>query len=165
MDSDSKITRLYRTENIITEEVTEKLDVFQARFTKVDEFGWWDFEQCQTDSGMQFIYRNFQERLSLRGLKITLEAPDHQEMNGQVEVSWRTLRTIAHSIMVNARVLEEYIYFALMYTSHHIFIVLPINHLIKQEGELTTPHKLATGTGYSVSNLGVIYIFHVLYEN
>ena len=34
----------------------------------------------------------------------TLAAPEHQEMKGQVEVTWRTLHTIAHSLMVHARV-------------------------------------------------------------
>ena len=58
------------------------------------------------------------------------EAPEQQEMNVQVEVTWRTLRTIAHYIMVNARVLEAYIHFALIYTIDHIFLVLPIKDMI-----------------------------------
>ena len=35
----------------------DKLDMFQARFEKVDEFGWWDMEIIQTESGMQFTYK------------------------------------------------------------------------------------------------------------
>ena len=42
-------------------------------------------------------------------------------MNGQVEVTWITLRTIAHFLMVHARVSEAYIHFELMYTTYHIF--------------------------------------------
>ena len=38
-------------ENITTEDVMEKLDMFQARFGKVDEFGLWDMEKIQTDTG------------------------------------------------------------------------------------------------------------------
>ena len=83
-------------------------------------------------------------------------------MNGQVELVWRTLHTIAHSIMVHARVWDKYIHFGLMYTTHHIFIALPINHLIKQDGELTTSHKVVTGTKTSLSNICVLF-FHVLY--
>ena len=41
-------------------------------------------------------------------------------MNGQVEVTWRTLRTISHSLMVHVRVSEAYINFALIYTVYHI---------------------------------------------
>ena len=40
-----------------------------------------------------------------------LAAPEHQEMNGQFEVTWRTLRTITHSLMVHAIVSESYIHF------------------------------------------------------
>ena len=38
------------------------------------------------------------------GVRLTLVAPEYQEMNRQVEVTWRTLRTVAHSLMVQARV-------------------------------------------------------------
>ena len=54
-----------------------------------------------------------------------LAAPEHQETNGQVEVTWRTLRTVAHSLMVHARVPEVYVHFALMYRLDNIFPVLP----------------------------------------
>ena len=71
-------------------------------------------------------------------------------MNGQVEMKWQTLKTIAHSIMVHTRVSEEYIHFSLIYTTDNIFPVLPIKHLVNQYGEPTTPHKLETGTKTSV---------------
>ena len=86
-----------------------------------------------------------------------LAAPEHQEMNGQVEVTWRTLRTNAHSLMVHARVPEVYITFALMYTTDHIFPVLLIKDLINENGDPTIPHKLATGTKPSVSHLRVLF--------
>ena len=88
---------------------------------------------------------------------MTLTAPQHQEINRQVEVTWRTLRTIVHSLMVHARVLEAYIHFALMYITDHIFPFLPIKYLINEGGDTTTPHKLATGTKPSVSHLCVLF--------
>ena len=42
MDAYYNIPKLYVTENITTEEVMEKQDMFQKIFGKVDEFGWWD---------------------------------------------------------------------------------------------------------------------------
>ena len=69
----------------------------------------------------------------------------------------RTLRTVAHSLMVNARVTEVYINFALMYTTDHIFLVLPIKDLINEDGDPTTPPKLATGTKPSVSHLRMLF--------
>ena len=88
---------------------------------------------------------------------MTLASPEHQEMNGQVEVTWRTLRSILHSLMVHARVSEAYIQFALMYTTYHIFPVLPIKYMINEDVYPKTPHKLATGTEPSVSHLSVLF--------
>ena len=44
-----------------------------------------------------------------------------------------------------------------MYTTDHIFLVLPIKDLINEDGDPTTPHKLATGTKPSVSHLHVLF--------
>ena len=35
---------------ISTEEVMDELDMFQSRFVKIDEFGWWDLEIVSSDS-------------------------------------------------------------------------------------------------------------------
>ena len=88
---------------------------------------------------------------------MTLAAPEHQEMNEQVEVTWRTLCTISHSLMLHARVSEACIHFALMYMIDHIFPVLSIKYLINEDGDPTTPHKLATGTKTIVSHLRVLF--------
>ena len=114
MDANSKATKIYVMENITTEEVMDNLYMFQARLGKLDEFGCWDMEIIQTDNGLQFNSKDFQEGLSVRVLQLILSALDHQEMNGQVEVTWQKLRTTAHSIMVPARVLNEYTLVELM---------------------------------------------------
>ena len=86
-----------------------------------------------------------------------LAVPEHQEMNRQVEVTWRALRTIAQSFMVHDRVSEVYIYFALMYMTYHIFPVLSIKDLIIEDGDPNTPYKLATGTKPLVLYLSVLF--------
>ena len=83
-------------------------------------------------------------------------------MNGQVEVTWRTLRTVAHALMVHARVPEIYVHFALMYTTYHIFPVLPIKDIINKDCDPTTPYKLATGKKPSVSHLRVLFCLCVV---
>ena len=69
---------------------------------------------------MQFTSMEFQYKYQTRGVWLTFVAPEHQEMSGQVKVIQRKLHTIAHSLMVHARVSEAYIHFALMYTEEHI---------------------------------------------
>ena len=83
-------------------------------------------------------------------------------MNRQVEVTWRTLRIISHSLMVHAIVLEAFIHFVLMYTTDHIFPALQIKYLINEDGDLTTIYKLATGTKPSVSHLCVLFCPFIL---
>ena len=73
-----------------------------------------------------------------------LVAPEHQEMNGQVEVTWRTLRAVVHALMVHARFPKVYVHFTLMYTTD-------------LDGSPKTPHKLATGRKPSVSHLFVLF--------
>ena len=80
-----------------------KLDIFQSRFGKIDEFGWWDLEKISADAGTQFTSTDFKQECQTHGVCLTLAAPEHQEMNRQVEVTRRTLLTVAHSIMVHAR--------------------------------------------------------------
>ena len=38
-------------EIITTEEVMNKLDMFQAIFLNVDEFGWWNLKNISADAG------------------------------------------------------------------------------------------------------------------
>ena len=117
----------------------KKLDLFQSRFRKVDQFGWWDLERISVDTGTQFSLTEFKDECQTRGARLTLAAPEHQEMNRQVEVTWRMLRTVAHSLMVHARVPEVYIHLALIYTTDNIFPVLPIKDLINKYDNTTTP--------------------------
>ena len=61
----------------------------------------------------------------------------------------------SHSLMVHARVSEDYIPFPFMYTTYNTFPVLPIKDLINYNGDLDTQYKLATSTEPSVSYLRV----------
>ena len=100
---------------------------------------------------------DFKEECQTCRVCLTLAAPEHQEINGQVEVTWRTLCTVAHVHMVYARVPDVNVHFSLMYTTDHIFPVLPIKDLINKDGDPKMPHKRATGTKPSVSHLRVLF--------
>ena len=74
-------------EKITTEEVMDKLDMFQSRFGKIDQFGWWDLEIISADAGTKFTSTEFKDECQTRGVCLTLAATEHQEMNRQVEVT------------------------------------------------------------------------------
>ena len=61
VDAYSNIPKLYGMEKITSEEVMEKLDMFQSRSGKIDEFGWWDLERISADAGTQFTSTEFKE--------------------------------------------------------------------------------------------------------
>ena len=152
-----KPQKLYGMEKITIEEGMDKLDMSQSRFGKIDEFVWWYLERISEDAGTQFTSTEFKEECQTGRVHLRLAAPEYQDMNGQVEVTWRTLRIIAHYLIVHARVPEVYVHFALMYTTDHIFPVLKIKNIINKDGDTTTPHKLETGTKPSVSHLRVLF--------
>ena len=49
-----------------------------------------------------------------------------------------------------------------MYTTDHIFPVLPIKYLVNKDGDPTTPRRLATGTKPSVSHLRMLFCLCVV---
>ena len=65
------------------EEVVDELYLFQDRFGKVHEFGWWYLERILAEVGMQFTPTEFQDEYQTRGVWLALAAPKHQEMNGK----------------------------------------------------------------------------------
>ena len=78
LDAYSKIPKLYGMENITNKKVMYKLYMFQSRFVKLDEFGWFYMERIQTYAAVQFTSKEFQENLSVRGVRLLLVAPEHQ---------------------------------------------------------------------------------------
>ena len=53
----------------------DKLDMFQSRFVKIYEFGWWDTERISADAGMQFTSTEFQDKYQTRVVHLALVAP------------------------------------------------------------------------------------------
>ena len=45
--------------NFSTEQVIDNLDMFQARFGKIEKFGWSDLERISADVGSQFTSTDF----------------------------------------------------------------------------------------------------------
>ena len=65
----------------------DNLDMFQAIFEKVDNFGWWYMERIQNNAGMQFTYKEFQEGIYVCGVPLLVVVTYHQEKNFQVGVT------------------------------------------------------------------------------
>ena len=61
IDAYSKIPELYGMEKITTEEVMDKLDMFQSIFGEIEQYGWWDLERISADAGTKFTLTEFKE--------------------------------------------------------------------------------------------------------
>ena len=100
----------------------DKLDIFQSRFGKIDQFGWWNLDRISADVGTQFTSTEFKYEYQTRGVCLRLAASEHQEMIGKVEVTWKMLHTVTHSLMLHARAPEVYIHFFIsVYNRSHLF--------------------------------------------
>ena len=53
----------------------DKPDIFQERFGKVDEFGWWDMGIIQTDAVTQFTSKEFHKFLYVNIVQLALASP------------------------------------------------------------------------------------------
>ena len=69
-------------ENITTAKVMDKLDMFQSRFGRIDQFSWWDLKRISADAGTQFTSTDFKDKCQTSGVRLMLAAPEHQDMNG-----------------------------------------------------------------------------------
>ena len=74
-------------DKITTEEVIDKPDMFQSRSGKINKFRWWYLEIISADSGTHFTSEDFKQECQTRGVHLTLAAPKHQLINGQVKVT------------------------------------------------------------------------------
>ena len=74
-------------DKISTEEIMNKLYMFQSRSGKIDEFGWQDLERISLNAGKQFTSTEFKEECQTRRVHLTLAAPEQQEMNGLVKIT------------------------------------------------------------------------------
>ena len=61
-------------EIITTEEVMDKLDMPQAIFGKVDEFGWWDLDIISVYAGTNFTSTELQDKCQTCGVRLMLAA-------------------------------------------------------------------------------------------
>ena len=87
VDAYSKNPKLFSIDKITTEEVMDKLDMFQYKFGIIDKFGWCDLENISADAGIKFASTQFKEEFQTCRFHLMLADSEHQEMNGRVKVT------------------------------------------------------------------------------
>jgi hypothetical protein len=80
--------------------------------------------------------------------------PTHQEGGHFAEKTWQSLRKLAQSLLVPARLSDIYLYHDLLHACH-VFNVLPLKDLVTIDGVITTPYELFVGSKPQVSHFRV----------
>ena len=53
---------MYSMERITIAGVVDQLEIFQARFVKIDKFGWWGLEIISEDAGTKLTSTKLQDK-------------------------------------------------------------------------------------------------------
>ncbi|MFN9942093.1 MAG: hypothetical protein ACK56I_21730, partial [bacterium] len=61
-------------------------------------------EEIRTDAGCQFDSNRFETWCKSLSIQPSKAGPHHQEQNGVAERTWQSVRTLAYSMMLHARV-------------------------------------------------------------
>jgi len=88
------------------------------------------------------------------GIQLSLAAPKKQNQNHLAERSWQTLCSMAHSLLVHARLPDTFWFYAIRYASN-IFNVLPIRSHTPTGDVPATPYQLYYGRLPSLASFWV----------
>jgi hypothetical protein len=141
VDSYSRYTCIYGIPDKSTDAVVTTLKQYQANHIQAQAYGFPDTVCICTDAGSQLTSKEFRQYCKDNNIHLTLAAPKKQYQIHLAEWSWKTVSTMAWSLLVHARLPDTFWYHALKYTTY-IFNVLPI-HGLKGELDLpSTPYEL-----------------------
>ena len=149
VDYVSQFCAMLGMQEVSAEECLRLLGIFRTLYLRHlpggdnPEYSLSRLQHIRADAGSQFASAEFQTACSAQGIKVTLAAPKHQEMNGLCERTWQTIRNIAFAFMSHARVSMDFFDCALEH-AWKVYNVLPVKGLC-QNGLPTTPYFLHYG--------------------
>jgi transposase InsO family protein len=153
VDAYSRYACIYGLTDKSSECVIDTITRYQADHSHIGNYGYLDIARVCTDSGSQFTSEEFKKHCWEAGIQLSLAAPKKQYQNHLAECTWQTIGTMAHSLLVHARLPDSFMYYALVY-SCHIFNVLPVKGLYSRD-QVATPYELFQGTKPNISQFRV----------
>jgi len=154
VDSFSRFSVIYGLSNKTTETVVETLLKYAADYHVADEYGYLDIDRLKADAGSEFTSGAFKQFCAAHRINLSLAAPKRQENNHLAERSWQTIHRMARSMLVHARLPDQYHFHAIRYAAS-VFNILPVKNLYNTEGDIASPHELFTGLKPLISNYRV----------
>jgi transposase InsO family protein len=154
VDSFSRFSLIYGLSNKTTETVVETLLKYAADYHVADEYGYLDIDRLKADAGSEFTSGAFKQFCAAHRINLSLAAPKRQENNHLAERSWQTIHRMARSMLVHARLPDQFHFHAIRYAAS-VFNILPVKNLYNTEGDIASPHELFTGLKPLISNYRV----------
>jgi hypothetical protein len=154
VDSFSRFSVIYGLSNKTTETVVETLLKYAADYHVADEYGYLDIDRLKADAGSEFTSGAFKQFCAAHRINLSLAAPKRQENNHLAERSWQTIHRMARSMLVHARLPDQFHFHAIRYAAS-VFNILPVKNLYNTEGDIASPHELFTGSKPLISNYRV----------
>jgi len=104
-----------------------------------------EVKEIRSDAGSQFLSEEFNTWCSVLSIRPTKAAPRHQEQNGVAERTWQSMRNLAYTMMLHARVDLPYCHHSLQHACY-IYSILPVKGLYDDQQNPTTPYYLFIDT-------------------
>jgi hypothetical protein len=111
-------------------------------------------QYIRADAASYFTSREFIEWGNTNNTKISIAAPNHQEMNSIVERQWQNMSQIMRAILIHARLSNHFYHYAGQYAAD-ILNVLPAKNLLDHNGNPCTPHFKAFRVKPKIGNFRV----------
>ena len=99
------------------------------------------FLYLRSDAGTNFTSNEFKEWCRTENIKLTVAGPKHQEQNGFVETSYKTIGKMARSMLVAAKMPLPFMHLALDYATI-ILRVMPHRSLKSIDGKPITTYEV-----------------------
>jgi len=125
VDAYSRYCTIHGLPDKISSAVIQALVQYQADHKPANEYGFVNLARVRSNAGSQFTSEEFAEHCRQAGIALTLAAPKKQYQNHLAEWTWQTISSMTRSLLVHARLPDNFWFHGLQYAAH-IFNVLPI---------------------------------------
>ena len=133
VDAFSRFSVIYGLRHKNTQGVVNTILQYGADYRMADEYGFLDIDRVRADAGSEFTSGPFKQFCATHKINLSLAAPKRQDNNHLAERSWQTIHRMARSMLVHARLPDQYHYHAIRYAAS-AFNILPVKNLYNAEG-------------------------------
>jgi hypothetical protein len=154
VDSFSRFSVVYGLRNKSTANVVETILQYGADHRMADKYGYLDIDRIKVDAGSEFTSGPLKQFCTENQINPSLATPKRQDNNHIAERAWQTIHRMARSMLVHARLPDQYHFHVIRYAAS-VFNILPVKNLDNANGDIASPHELFCGNKPLISQYRV----------